>query len=95
MDELPSLTPRMRRSLVRALAIANENGQDVVGTEHVLLAFLADRDGIAGIVLDAVGAADPVRAEVIRIITSAGYKDPSRDGTRPYPGHVTFPDPER
>jgi hypothetical protein len=84
MDELPPLTPRMRRSLARALAIATENDQHVVGTEHVLLAFLDDRDGIAGMVLEAVGAADRVRAEVIRIVTSEGYKDPTKPGPPPF-----------
>ena len=78
MDELPPLTPRMRRSLQRALEIANENGQEVVGTEHVLLAFLDDRAGIAGMTLYSVGNATPLRAEVVRIITSDGYKTPSR-----------------
>jgi ATP-dependent Clp protease ATP-binding subunit ClpA len=84
MDELPPLTPRMRRSLARALAIATENDQHVVGTEHVLLAFLDDRDGIAGMVLEVVGAADRVRAEVIRIITSTGCKDPTQPGPPPF-----------
>jgi hypothetical protein len=67
----------MRRSIERAQVIAQENGQDVVGTEHVLLAFLEDRSGIAGRVLHSVGNARLVRAEVVHIITSEGYKTPS------------------
>ena len=78
MEDLPPLTPRMRRSLQRAQVIAQENGQDVVGTEHVLLAFLEDQSGIAGMALHSVGSARLVRAEVVHIITSAGYKTPPR-----------------
>jgi ATP-dependent Clp protease ATP-binding subunit ClpA len=68
----------MRRSLQRALEIAQENGQNVVGTEHVVLAFLDDQAGIAGMTLHSVGIAGALRAEVVRIITSEGYKTPGR-----------------
>ena len=68
----------MRRSLHRALKIAQENGQGVVGTEHVLLAFLEDQAGIAGMTLHSVGIARALRAEIMNIITSEGYKTPSR-----------------
>ena len=68
----------MRRSLLRAKAIAQENGQDVVGTEHVLLALLEDQSGIAGMALHSVGSARLVRAEIVHIITSDGYKTPTR-----------------
>jgi ATP-dependent Clp protease ATP-binding subunit ClpC len=78
MDNLPPLTPRMRRSLERALVIAQENGQEVVGTEHVILAFLDDRSGIAGMTLHAAGIARALRAEIVHIITSEGYRTPSR-----------------
>lgn len=77
MDGLP-LTPRMLRSLQRALKIAQENGQEVVGTEHVVLAFLDDPAGIAGMTLHSAGIAPALRAEIVRIITSEGYKTSSR-----------------
>jgi ATP-dependent Clp protease ATP-binding subunit ClpA len=77
VEELPPLTPRMRRTLQRALELAQENGQGVVGTEHVLLALLADRDGIAGRTLHETGLARAMQAEIARIITSEGYKTPS------------------
>jgi ATP-dependent Clp protease ATP-binding subunit ClpA len=76
----------MRRSLQRALAIAQENGQDVVGTEHVLLAFLEDKFGIAGMTLHSLGIARALRAEIVHIITSEGYKTPSRTVKRPETG---------
>jgi Clp amino terminal domain. len=68
----------MRRSLQHALEIAQDNGQDVVGTEHVVLAFLDDRAGIAGRTLEALGLAAALRAEIVRIITSEGYKTPGQ-----------------
>lgn len=68
----------MRHSLQRALEIAQEHGQDVVGTEHVLLAFLDDHEGIAGMTLHSVSSATALRAEIVRIITSVGYMTPSR-----------------
>jgi ATP-dependent Clp protease ATP-binding subunit ClpC len=83
VDDLPPLTPRMRRSLQRALGIAQENGQDVVGTEHVMLAFLEDQSGIAGMTLHSTGIAPALRAEIMRIITSEGYKTPHRMVKRP------------
>jgi ATP-dependent Clp protease ATP-binding subunit ClpA len=78
MEGLPPMTPRMRRTLQHAQAIAAENRQEVVGTEHVMLAFLDDQAGIAGRTLHSVGDAAAIRAEIVRIITSEGYKTPSR-----------------
>jgi ATP-dependent Clp protease ATP-binding subunit ClpA len=65
-----AMTPRMQRTMERASAIAHENGQRVVGTEHVLLAFLEDMNGIAGGTLHRLGYADAVRAAVRRILAS-------------------------
>ena len=81
-EVLPPLTPRMRRSLERALEIAREHGQGVVGMEHVLLAFLADRAGIAGMTLHSVGMAEALQAEIVRIISSEGHRTPSRHSKR-------------
>ena len=70
----------MRRSLQRAQAIASEHGQGVVGTKHLLLTFLEDRAGIAGMTLHSVDGADALRAEILHIITSEGYKDSGPNG---------------
>lgn len=75
----------MRGSLRRALEIAQENGQDVVGTEHMVLAFLDDQAGIAGMTLHAVGIASALRGEIVRIITSEGYTTPARRVKRSEP----------
>jgi ATP-dependent Clp protease ATP-binding subunit ClpC len=70
------LTPRMQRTMDRAAAISAEHGQTFVGTEHVLLALLEDRDGVAGLVLHHLGVADAVRLEVLRVMASDGYRSP-------------------
>lgn len=75
---VPKLTPRMQQTLRRAQEIAEANGQEVAGTEHVILALIEDSDGVAGMVLRSVGAAGPVREEVLRIIRSDGYKGSTR-----------------
>jgi ATP-dependent Clp protease ATP-binding subunit ClpA len=80
--EPPALTPRMKRTLERAQEIANANGQEVVGTEHVILALVDDPNGIAGQTLRGLGVADAVRAEVLRIIRSDGYNAPSGSALR-------------
>lgn len=77
-SDVPKLTPRMQQTLERAEQIAEANGQEVVGTEHVILALIEDWDGIAGMVLRSVGTADSVREEVLRIIRSDGYKGSTR-----------------
>lgn len=41
-------TPRMKLVLKRAAEEARKVSQKLVGTEHVLLALLADHNGIAG-----------------------------------------------
>ena len=50
-----ALTPRMQRTMERAAAVARENSQEVVGTEHVLLALIENANGIAGGTLHRLG----------------------------------------
>lgn len=77
MDEAFPLTTRMQRTLERAAAISRGNGQTFVGTEHVLLALLDDRDGVAGMVLHRLGLAEGLRRDVAQIMDSDGYRSTS------------------
>jgi ATP-dependent Clp protease ATP-binding subunit ClpC len=70
--ELP-LTPRTRRTLHEAARIAGEWGHAYVGTEHVMLALLADPAGIGGGAVHRLGRAEAVRAEIERILASDSY----------------------
>ena len=70
--ELP-LTPRTKRTLLEAARIAREWGHGYVGTEHVMLAILADPAGIGGGAVHRVGKAEAVRAEIEQILESDSY----------------------
>jgi ATP-dependent Clp protease ATP-binding subunit ClpA len=71
------LTPRALRVLQRAQEIAGELGQEAVGTEHLLLGLLAERDGIAYQVLAGLGIADETTTELRRLIASDEYRSGS------------------
>lgn len=73
IDDTPALTPRMKRTMWRAGALARARGHDYLGTEHLILALIDDPSGIAGGVMHRLECAAAVRDEVIRIIESDGY----------------------
>src|SRR5256886_3022999 len=69
--DLP-FTPRARRVLDLTRGESLRLGHNYIGTEHLLLAVVAEQDGIGGRVLREHGVdADRARAEVIRALT--GY----------------------
>jgi ATP-dependent Clp protease ATP-binding subunit ClpA len=72
-------TPRVTRTLLAAEEIAQGLDHDFVGTEHVLLALIADRDGIAGRVLAELGASEPVRERIYETVTSSAYSESSTE----------------
>jgi ATP-dependent Clp protease ATP-binding subunit ClpA len=74
--ELP-LTPRAKRTLREADRIARMWGHTYVGTEHLMLALLADPNGIGGGTVHRLGSAEAVRAEIERILDSDGYSRPA------------------
>jgi len=70
-SDLP-FTPRARRVLDLARGESLRLGHNYIGTEHLLLALVAEQDGIGGRVLREHGVdVDRARAEVIRALT--GY----------------------
>ena len=75
------LTPRMLRVLAAAADEAERRGHSFVGTEHTLLGRLSEPDGIAGVVLRRLGAADAAATETRKIMDSEGYNRP-----QPKPG---------
>jgi ATP-dependent Clp protease ATP-binding subunit ClpA len=50
------MSPRARKALVNALAVALEFGHNYIGTEHILLGLYRDPDSLAAHVLAEVGA---------------------------------------
>ncbi|MBA3431487.1 MAG: Clp protease N-terminal domain-containing protein [Actinobacteria bacterium] len=53
-------------------------GQTHVGTEHLLLALIEDKDGIAGQVLDREHLGDAVRQAIERVMVDSAYRTPTR-----------------
>ena len=71
--DLP-FTPRARRVLDLTRGEALRLGHNYIGTEHLLLAVVAEQDGIGGRVLREHGVdADRARGEVVRALT--GYAE--------------------
>jgi ATP-dependent Clp protease ATP-binding subunit ClpA len=68
------LTPRMAQILRAAERHVDGAVSRSVGTEHVLLALIEDKDGVAGRVLDELGFADAVHKRVREVIESPAYR---------------------
>ena len=90
LPETPSpptlpLTPQARDALAGALREAIEAGQTDVGPEHVLLALLRERDGVAARVLVSAGVESRRLRDEIRAPSPAagGPGAPPADGTAP------------
>jgi ATP-dependent Clp protease ATP-binding subunit ClpC len=77
-------TPRAKQVLRLSLAEALRFGHNYIGTEHLLLALIQERDGVAGQVLAAAGAdLARVRAEVTRLLAEyQRHTRPDADGSQ-------------
>jgi ATP-dependent Clp protease ATP-binding subunit ClpC len=74
-------TDRARRVVVLAQEEARALNHDYVGTEHILLGLLDEKDGIAGQVLLSAGASpDGVRQQVTQLL--ADHQRAARPETR-------------
>jgi hypothetical protein len=70
------LTPRAKRVIELAIDDARQLGHDYIGTEHLLLGLIGERDGVAAQVLVSLGAGlKQLRAEVIRLVSTKSAKD--------------------
>lgn len=76
-----SYTPRTRKVFDLARAEAVSNGQDIVGTEHLLIALLKESDGVAAKVLNSLGVTlDSFMAAYQGLLTDAsGDKEDKLD----------------
>ena len=67
----PPFTPRARRVLDLTRGESLRLGHNYIGTEHLLLALVAEEDGIAGRVFREQGVdMDRARAEVVRVLSA-------------------------
>jgi ATP-dependent Clp protease ATP-binding subunit ClpA len=77
-------TPRSKKVLELSLRESQQLGQHCVGTEHILLGLIRERDGVAAQVLVKLGAElNRVRQQVIQLISgqqpSPGRRPPRED----------------
>ncbi len=74
-SELP-YTPRARVVLDQAIAAARESGDGYVGTQHLLLGIIREKQGVAARALESVGFTEPrLRREIMR--PQAGKRAPT------------------
>ncbi len=79
MGQLP-FTPRAKRVLELAQKEASDLGHDYIGTEHILLALLAEGEGVAAQVLLNFGLKlDDLRAEVLECLGVTEPRTADRD----------------
>ncbi len=72
-DEQIPFTPRARKALELSLQESARLGHAYVGTEHILLGLIREKEGVAAQVLRVLGARiGPVRDEVLDVIGPAG-----------------------
>jgi ATP-dependent Clp protease ATP-binding subunit ClpC len=76
-------TPEAKQVLRLALSEALRFGHNYIGTEHVLLGLIQEKDGVAAQVLADAGAdLRRVRAEVVRLLAEYQRRaDPGADGS--------------
>src|SRR4051794_11424423 len=67
-------TPRAQRALEQARREAQSRDHDYLGTEHLLLALLADERGVAARVLAEHADRDELRAAIERVLASEEYR---------------------
>ncbi len=75
LTTIPDLpyTPRARVVLDQAIAVAHEFGDGYVGTQHLLLGLIRERQGIAAQALTAAGLTEPrLRHESVRLLQGEG-----------------------
>jgi ATP-dependent Clp protease ATP-binding subunit ClpC len=74
-DRMPDLpyTSRARVVLDQAIAVAHEFGDGYVGTQHLLLGLIRERQGIAAQALAAAGLTEAsLRREIVRLLQGEG-----------------------
>ena len=71
-------TPRAKKVLELSLREALELGTDYIGTEHILLGLIREREGVAAQVLVDLGAGlDQTREKVLELIREGGLEGES------------------
>lgn len=65
----PAMTPRVKNVMAHAMAECRELNHHDIGTEHLLLGMIRERDSFAGVMLEQLGLElDPVRTAIQRLL---------------------------
>ena len=80
-DKQMVYTPRTKKVLEQSVREARELKQNYVSTEHILLALMREREGVAAHVLIKLGLdLSKARDELLRILTGAEEENPGASG---------------
>ena len=78
-----NMTPRTQSIIENSAREARSGGQSYIGTEHLLLAILDERDCVAVKIVEALGASvTNLRNDLTAYLSSAPSEAPTRDGDR-------------
>ncbi|MBQ9804972.1 MAG: ATP-dependent Clp protease ATP-binding subunit [Clostridia bacterium] len=70
------MTPRTKNIIQSSLYEAQKNGQDYIGTEHLLAALLTEQDCVAVRILESIGVSIPeLRNDLSAFLTSSAGRD--------------------
>ncbi len=76
------MTPRTKKIIETSLYASQENGQDYIGTEHLLLALLNEEDCVAVRLLESQGVSlNDLRQDLLAFLGSAGAGREENDRT--------------
>ncbi|TDD98102.1 Clp protease N-terminal domain-containing protein [Actinomadura rubrisoli] len=78
-DPGPIHTPRYLRTITAADDLARRMGHPHAGAEHLFLALLRDKNAIPTQILSTKIDLDDLDAEIVALMTSAGYLRSSSD----------------
>jgi ATP-dependent Clp protease ATP-binding subunit ClpC len=82
-------TPQAKQVLKLSLAESQALGHRYIGTEHVLLGLIQEKEGVAAQVLSGAGAdLSRVRAEVVRLLAEYQQQKPAPPGETDSPGEA-------
>lgn len=76
------MTPRAASVIQRASHEAAELGHDYIGVEHLLLAILNEGESVAVVAISHVTTVEELRTELVRILNSENYQQPTRKAMR-------------
>ena len=77
------LTPRAKKVIELAIDEARNLGHNYIGTEHLLLGLIREREGVAASVLDSFGITiERARAEITRVLSQGATRKLGRSTSR-------------